>query len=205
VKVRRFGLKKWIELSKIRKNLTESGADVPELVFDALSLVSLLSEDDKRLPWFDIEEAFSSLLKENQIRIEFPILRKGKKSKKDTQTPPWEYIERDWYFWLHRFAKEYGWDREYIAELDIDDVYGLYQEIQVEDQLEKEFIHSLSEISYEYNKATKNSRYKPLSRPSWMTAVDIAELKQVIKRKIPRSMIPPGIVIRVEAKDDDKS
>lgn len=77
------------------------------------------------------------------------------------------------------------------SELDPDDGVALLQEILTDDQLEKEWQWSLSEIAYPYNPDTKKSEFKNLPRPVWMQKEIRKPVKQI---KIPASMLPVGIV-----------
>jgi len=65
----------------------------------------------------------------------------------------------------------------------------------VDDQLEKEWEWSLSELAYSYNSSTKKSEFKELPRPDWMDGKEIEEIKLI---KIPKSMMPVGQVVRMD-------
>ena len=65
-------------------------------------------------------------------------------------------------------AKAYGWTEEYISNLEIETGLALIQEAIVDDQLNKEWEWSLTEIAYEYDKGSKTSKFRALPRPDWM-------------------------------------
>lgn len=159
-----------------------------------------MSDDTKEwktLPWYEVGEAFSSLLEENLVRIKLPLLRDVPNKQ---ETPSWDYPEREWYFWVNTFASEYGWKIEDVGELDIDDAMALMQEIEVRRQLDKEWEHQLSETAYSYDAASKKSKFVPLPRPIWMQKAHQFVTKL---RKIPKKFIPPGVVIRVNDEHKD--
>lgn len=114
-----------------------------------------------------------------------PIL-KSPKAKKESD---WEYKGRSWNYFSHLLADAYGWTLEYIAELDVNEALGHIQEVLTSEHLEHEFYHSLSEVAFAYNKSTKKSDYKPLTRPYWMLPV----AKPLRKFRIPKSLLPLGV------------
>jgi hypothetical protein len=122
--------------------------------------------------------------------LNFPILTS--QTKENDNKLPWEYDGRGWYFWLNLFAKSYGWDEKTIGELDIDTAIGLYQETQIDEQLDREWEWGMSEIAYPYNDRTKKSEFRQLPRPDWMMPM---APKHVPVVKIRKDMIPVGNVI----------
>lgn len=168
-----------------------AGQNVGELILQYLELTAGISEEEKRLPWFKIEEVFFLSLEANRVTYKFPILRQ---SPKKSEELPWHYQGRDWYYWLNLFASAYGWNKNDVAELDIDDALGLFQEIELDRQFEKEWEHGLSPLSYPYDKASKKTKFIPLKRPSWMNK--LPEISK-ISRKIPKKMMPVGIILKV--------
>jgi hypothetical protein len=105
----------------------------------------------------------------------------------------WNYNGRMKHYLIHILAKTYGWDDTYIKKLSVETALSYIQEIFVDDQLDKEFVYSLSEVAYPYNKSTKKSEFHPLPRPVWMQK----EIKEVKKIKMLRSMLPVGNVTDV--------
>lgn len=151
-----------------------------------------------KVSWYEFLEIYSTVIKENSPRLEFPILTE---SKKESKKLPWEYKGRNWYFWLNLFAKSYGWDSDTVSKLDIDTAIGLFQETEIDHQMNKEWEWSLSELAFPYNESTKKSEYKPLDRPYWM--LPIAEHpKKVI---VPKDMMPMGNVIDLSKLEKDNA
>lgn len=189
----RLRLKGWIELGQYQR---EIGArkNVAENILKSLRLSGMEMEGH---PWYETRDAFSALLEENRIRLLVPLMRGSKKA---TEPPPWDYPERDWYYWVHAFASAYGWQMQYVAELDIDDAVALMQEIETEKQLEREWDYQISEIAYPYDKASKKNRFKPMPRPGWMV-IGTFTMKPKL-RKIRRDWIPVGNVIKVNEDQD---
>ena len=70
-------------------------------------------------------------------------------------------------------------------------------------QLEREFYHSLSELSYEYIKSTKKSKLVPMTRPYWMLSSihDDRPLKKV--PPIPKSLLPVGNVVTLKERQNE--
>lgn len=181
--------------------MSDKNENVAKLIIEYIRIASDMSEDDKRLPWYEIGEVFYNSVVENRIRKNFPILKTVPQNKKQTADPSgFDYPERDWYFWVHTLAKRYGWTISEISNLDPDDALGLLMEIEVSEFDEREFQYKLSEIAYAYDKSSKKSKYIPLQKPRWMQTSKIIEAP---KRKIHRSMIPAGVIIKVEHADKD--
>ena len=79
--------------------------------------------------------------------------------------------------------------------MDIDTAIGAYQELSIDEQLQKEWEWGLSEVAYSYDSSTKKSRYVPLQRPAWMNPIIPKQLPVVKMRK---SHLPVGNVIDVQ-------
>lgn len=203
----RLTLRGWAGLEKFKAqmDIAISKHDFKEIFSCMVSFIEMAISPSPsgvewyKLPWFDFVSIYSKAVELNSPTIEFPILRSsnGKEKKK----LPWEYEGRAWYFWLNLFAKHYGWHEEDIAKLDIDTAIGAYQEMSIDDQLEKEWEWGLSEMAYPFNKSTKKSEYKPLQRPSWMMPMVPKQLPVV---KIKKSLLPVGNIIDVQAEEEAK-
>jgi len=144
-------------------------------------------------PWYDVVSAYGLINELNQVRG-IPLTKQtGPPDSKEPEIP-WEYSGREWYWWLHTLSKEYGWLPGQVEELDIDDAISLLQEILVDEQINREWQWSLTELAYPYNETTKKHVFKALKRPEWMR-----DQPQVIlpglKLKFPKFMIPVGRVI----------
>lgn len=198
----RLKLKGWAELETLRKQIEE---DVSKndfistfntiVKFIETSSTSKLKWDE--LPWYHLMEAFAQVAELNAPTIKFPILEGNKK---EGQQPPWEYKGRAWFFWLNLFSSNYGWTEQAIGDLDIDTALGLYQELVIDEQLEREWWWGLSETAYVYNASTKKSEYKALERPTWMLPMAPKTLPVV---KIRQSLMPVGQAV-VQPKKDGK-
>ncbi len=139
--------------------------------------------------WVEIFSALIDVSILNRLDFEFAVL-KPLGGKKGDLPEPWEYPQRMRYHWIHLLANRYHWTREEIENIWPDDAYAYLQEIIASDQYEKEFAHSLSDVAYSYDQATKKSKYQPLARPPWMI---LRDPKQVITR-LPRMLMPIGLV-----------
>lgn len=195
IEFERKSLRKWIELeearSKIKDVLKTKNATRAAVSIFAYIQLAQTGQEDYELDKLYAPNVFTLFLEAftiNSPRMNFPIL---KSAADKNEKLPWEYEGRSWYFWLNLLSEKYGWNMDYISLLDIDDAIGLYQEIEIDRQLQKEWEWGLSEIAYQYDKASKSSKFHPLSRPSWMRP--IAPKPKIIKIK--RDFLPVGNVI----------
>ena len=190
-------LKKWLELEDIREDLDKAIKNWDSDLISNLSLSYVLSAldsqdvfDAEELPWYEIAIAIRSISYVCILGYDFPFLRVEIKDKKDA----WDYKGRTWYIWLYMLAKEFGWNCEYIAELDVDDAIASAQEIAVGDQIEKEFQWAISEVPYQ----TKDG-FKPLDRPKWM--LYNTETSPIKKTKIRKEFMPVGAIVKFDDKN----
>lgn len=192
----RLRLKGWTYLDSLRKTMEsavskksyKSYYDAVIKFIDTALVPSKNTVDWSTVSWFELLDAFYVVVRLNTPTLKLPILES---SLKENDPLPWEYDGRTWYFWFHLFAKSYGWTENVIANLDIDDAIALYQEIVIEEQLQREWEWGMSEVSYEYNKATKTSKHRSLERPKWMLPI-VPEPKKI---KIRKDMLPVGNTI----------
>jgi len=119
-----------------------------------------------------------------------PKPKDNNRREKEEERERWEYDGRYVIQWIDLLAKEYGWTYDYISNLDINLVAHLIQEILVNDQLEKEWQYSLTEIAYKYDSGSKKSSLVPLNRPYWMRKEADAVIKTT---KIKKSLLPHGV------------
>ncbi len=198
--VRRFRLKKWLELEEILARIREA-VDTQEIADGLLDYVSTAFDIDKETLrgefWFDIANAVLGIHNANQPSKDFPILRNV--NKKQQPRDDLDYKGRSWYFWCHLIARAYGWTIKQIEFLDIDDAIALIQEILIEKYQEREWQWSLSELAYSFDVNTKTSKYHSLPKPEWM-----AQKKEEPKPsfRLPKTMIPVGIIVRGNIKDN---
>lgn len=196
---RRLTLRGWAALDDLRREIEEEGSEgrwenIPPLIF---KVIQLSFKPNKNIFWLDTVELFRKTVDLNAPIKDFPILRARDKSDPE----PWEYVGRSWYFWVNLLASNYGWSEEQIGALDIDTAIGLYQEIQVNNQLKDEFQWGLSETSYSYDKTTKKSRLTRMPRPRWMTRA-VEKKKTVKKTKIPSVSMPIGVIEKLTPDED---
>jgi len=202
-KLVRSGLRTWLTLEDTIAHISEAvGAkDIDGLVRSVCSYVStaldISTEVVDSAPAADVISALEVCLAENKIRIEFPILSSSKK-KSDIE-PSWEYDGRAWYFWVNLLSSAYGWNMEYIAQIDPEDAIGLFQEISFDKHMEKEWEWGLSDIAYPYNPTTKKQEFKEYPRPEWMRDNKITAAPKQIK--IRKDFLPVGNVISLQKND----
>jgi len=191
---KRLNLKEWTILEE-NKVVMQEAVEKKDFhgVFDTVSsCISTASDatlDWENQPWFEMLEAYGEALAINSPTKKFPILTSTDEIKE--KKLPWEYPGRIWYFWLHLLSNNYGWAKEQIEILDIDDAIGLYQEILIDQQLGREWEWLGYEAAFPYNTSTKKSTFKPLTRPMWMAGIT-AKPKTMKMLKI---LIPVGNVI----------
>lgn len=143
----------------------------------------------EHLYWENSIAIFMVALMGSRVTVEIPLTQSKVRKMKDGEIS-WDYKGRNKFYLYHIFIKAYGWTVEYIRSLNPNHAMQLLQEILVDEQLEKEFSWSLSEIAYPYNKSTKKSEYKPMPRPIWMQP----EVPKVKIIRMPKSILPVGVV-----------
>ena len=194
VDLERPKLKQWLRFEEIRAVQEETAAVRNEsfstMICSYLAAVFSKSvEDFSHEPWFVVLNLYLSVIDFFAPTLPFSILTSNPKHGV-TEKVAWEYPGRTWYMWLDMLGSRYHWTQEVIAELSIDDAMGLFQETLFNNQLDKEWQWSLTELAYPYNAASKTSRFQPLERPIWMRT-NIAEQQKNVK--IHKSMIPLGV------------
>lgn len=196
----------FLRLQKARETLNKGIEEVDngQIVggfYEFLSVVlpDLRPEDFHSAPWFEVFSAYVVTEKINQVPdgAEFAILRFPTEGEKAV---PWDNSLRMFLIWIHLIAKTYAWSKEEIENLWPEEAIGFVQEIMADEQAEREFAHSLSEIAYQYNKTTKKSDYKPLERPLWMT---VKKASKKIITKLRRDMMPVGNIVYPRNADED--
>lgn len=169
----------------VRDNTDEFPTHLIEFVSTALRISPQRIEN---APWEDVVNAFYTILTRFPV-IDLPITS-GYAVDTESKRESWDYPNRTWNYYSHLLASHYGWTLEYISQLQVYDALARIQEILTDEQLDREFTHSLSEIAYPYDQSTKKSHYKPLPRPPWMRPA----IKEVKRYKIPASYLPVGMV-----------
>jgi len=203
--VPRMKLRAWLELESIRDDLLQSvkSKNVKGISSAVLSYVSkavpLTIENLLEYPWYEVAKAFVQIYRANFPDENLPFIRPHKQ-KKEKAYSGFDYPGRSWYLWAHMIADAYGWQLEYIAELEVNDAIALIQEILVDEQEDREWSWSLSEVAYSYDKASKKSKFNPLRKPEWM--MPIRKEQEIKKVKIRASEMPMGLILRW---DDGKS
>jgi len=196
-KIEQPKLKKWLELEDIKNKLVEAVEhknydEVADLLCSYVS--TAVDLDVEEYNWHDVAVVFNDMQILCVPRV-IPILT----MKQEIEDVPWEYNGREWYFWVNKLSSKYGWDLEYIANLNFNDGLSLMQEIMVDEQLLKEWEWDLSELTYNYNSTTKKTDHKSYPRPSWMTkSAKVRDRNPEKPVKILKSMIPAGVVISLK-------
>jgi hypothetical protein len=192
-KKREIPFREWVEQEerkeKILKAVRERSDDFPMYLIEFVATALRVSPSwIEEVPWNMVVGAFYTILIRFPV-VEIPITRPYKKN--DTESKEdWDYDGRSWYFYSNLIASRYGWTFEYISQLKVLDALATIQEILTQDQLDKEFYYSLSELAYPYNASTKKSSFQPMKRPMWM----MPKIKEVPRFKMPASLLPIGTV-----------
>lgn len=111
----------------------------------------------------------------------------------ERKPPPYEYKDRTWAWWVHTLASRYGWSRDQVFDLWPEEAACYLQETFVSQFDEADERRSLSELAYKYDRASKKSRYIPLSRPAWMAGREPPK-----ERRVRRDHIPVGKIIDLD-------
>lgn len=197
-------LKNWAIAEDKKKLIIEAVEDntsnFPDAVSDYLSTALYFNIDTGSMYWKDVMDAMSRVASKSTPNVKIPLTTTEGPKQKDE---PWEYSGRSWYVYANLLAHAYGWELKKIEQMDVKEALSLVQEILVDDQLDKEFIHSLSEVAYHYDKSTKKSEYKRLPRPSWMVFKQMK--KSHAPTRIAKSLLPVGNVIDMTRRDRDET
>lgn len=198
--VARLKLRDWLRLEDIHADIfdaaeAKNGEQLIHLLYSYVSAASSIPvEELQSRPWFEITKVYALFYKVNIPNLDFPFLRKRKEKPSIIQKEDgWEYEGRGWYMWAHMLAQAYGWNLEYIANMDVDDALALIQEIEVQNQLEREWQWGLSDKSVSYNSETRIAKFVPLHRPEWMEASSKAN--EIPKVKLKSSEMPMGVIL----------
>jgi len=136
-------------------------------------------------PWIEVLSLFTEVRALNALFSDIPLLRSGSHKKKDPVS--WDYPDRAIVVWTHLIALHYGWSLSEIRSLWPEEAAAFVQEILTEEQLSKEWEHSLSPVAHPRDKKGKDL-YQSLPRPVWMTRIPR-------KQKMLRAGMPKGTII----------
>ena len=206
-KIERKKLKMWIQLEDLKSKLYQDFSNsnfksFSETIIQYLNIAYDLEDSTMLadLPWWEIAGAFEKAKIINIPKLKIPmIMTRIKKDGVLEKSYAWDYPERTWYVFLNQFSRNYSWTIEYIENLDVDDAIALLQEMNITEQLEREFYYSLSEIAYPYNEARKVGVFKPMERPEWMR--EFVKVLEPRKTKIRKSFMPVGLIIGSKQND----
>jgi len=194
----------YVRLQKERENLVKGveegdNGKIVGAIFEFLRVcIPELTQDTFfNAPWFEAVVAYQQIDTLNRLPFaeEFAIIRYAKG---DGKPVPWDNPLRTVLIWIHLIAKTYSWTKEAIENLFPEEAVAFVQEIIADEQTAREFIHSLSDVAYEYNRTTKKSHYRPLQRPAWMALSKPKKIRTLLRR----DMLPVGNVIYPENVDE---
>ena len=150
------------------------------------------------IPWFEVVMAYADVRDMNQIPgvDDFAMLRNPPVSTPGAQPPAYDHPGRVLVTWVHVIARSYHWSRDDIESLWPEDALSFIQEILLDEFHEREFLYSLSENAYQYDKSAKVSRYRPMQKPAWM--VVRSNKDPMPTTKILKELMPAGVVKRFE-------
>lgn len=163
------------------------------------AMPDLPRDDFETATWLEVMTAFRAIDALNHIpeKTKYSILRRIEDRR--GRSVPWQYVGRSATYWIHIIASAYHWPLSEIENLWPEQAVAFIQEIMVDDQLDREFEHSLSQVAYTYDKSAKKSRYVPLTRPVFMVE-GTGKFKKV---KLHRKLLPQGSVIYPDGVDED--
>lgn len=203
--IKRSRLGKYLDLLTQRDRLDKAveKGEAPEIAsglyeYLRISLPDLDRETFESAPWFEVIQMFAVNADINLIphADQYAIISVDGGDESDGV--PWDYPGRSGIVWKHLLAGAYGWPLGEIDDLWPEQAIRFLMEILSDEFSDKEFVHSLSELAYEYNESTKKSSYRPLRRPLWMVEgaeVSREERKKSLITKIRRDFLPVGNVI----------
>lgn len=185
----RFG--KFLYLENIKHSIVQAAnrkeEAFPDLVVSYISAAFLIPKFILNNTKWEVTLllfSFASIMSSTKLQIPLLTVHAKEKDKKDS----WDYEGRGYAMYVHIIANSYGWTQKQIDNLKIDTALALVQEILTDEQLDREFMWSISDKSYIYNYKTKSGKANPLDRPYFMKE----EVKPPVKTKILRNMMPVG-------------
>jgi hypothetical protein len=195
IEIDRPHLQRWIQQVKLQREITVATEkhdpdDVARAIYKYLNF--FIEQEFEKVSWLEVLNAMAQITNLCVPKIDFPIFY----SKEKTEQIVGDYSEKEWYFWLHFMCSKYHWLIEYVQELQIEDAFGLLQEGLIDEQHQREWQWSLTELAYPYNSDTKTSSFKPLKRPDWMTIIKDNMPEKIMIRK---DMMPQGVIIDLGA------
>jgi hypothetical protein len=186
----------FLRLQQARESLYEGAQEADNgLIVGALydflcvAVPDLTPSQFHSAPWLEIFRAYLDIENLNRLpyRDAFSIIHFPSTGK----PVPWDHPLRTILIWIHLIAKTYSWAKAEIEELWPEEAIAFVTEIMADEQADREFMHALSQVSYEFNKSTKKSHYRPLARPAWMQM----QVSGDIVTKFRRGMMPVGNVV----------
>ena len=162
----RFGLH--IQLSDISVLFDESvqSQDYEKMDMYIHQYFDILEVDIDGAKPSEILQAFVSLRLDNTLKFKAPFLTQSDEG--NSKVPPYDYPGRTWALWVHMIASRYGWSKSQIFDLWPEEAACYMQEIALSTFEEMENQRALSEVSYQYDKNTKKSKFIPMTKPGWM-------------------------------------
>jgi len=150
--------------------------------------------DPGKMKWLELMQAFFSIRNMNIISIDLSML-KIRMAEREGSTP-WDHPDRPFLMWIHLLATYYGWSLTEIESLWPEDAAMYVQEILVDEQLRREWEHSLSPVAYPADKKGK-TKFTPLPRPVWMRRDGPK------KMRIPKKLLPIGVITDLSGIEDE--
>ena len=187
--LKRSKLKHWLILEELKNRIVEDQGNAAKLMCEYLSSAICIGAWDE-MPWLDVAKDFVLVASLNTPKGQYPIFNQPK----EQDISRVRYNNWLWFMWANVMMTQYGWDLEYVSNLDIDDAISLIQEIQISTQDEREWEWVLSEKSVGYDERTKKSKFVPYDKPKWMQKPK----EQIVPRKIKidPKMLPSGLILR---------
>lgn len=192
-----YKFKEWIDLEDQRIEIDGASDrttdEFPQLVMGFLSgALRVPRWVWARLPWTEVWAAYLGVSTSLSFKGYLPIVSLTTDEK--FNKPIWDYPRRMWYFYANLISDHYGWSLEYIARLPVFDGMALIEEILLSDQMDREFLWSMSEASVLYDDKSKTTRPNPLPRPYWMKQAKPDEPPPIPRFPVSARTLPIGNV-----------
>lgn len=143
--------------------------------------------------FIELLEIYNALIRLNVPRVQIPLLTVHNKLEEEREEEPWSYLNRNIVSWVFLVTSRAHISLSDTLDMNIDDFFAFLQEALVDEQMEKEWFYSLSEVAYQYDSGSKQSRFIPMQRPSWM--MNVRSKRQL--KTIPYDMMPKGLVTSI--------
>lgn len=189
--LRRAGLGRHFYLQTLRRRLEEAKLDCRVDVLKEWLVVAGVTHPEK-LSLSDLLHVVRAVVELNAPRGQ-PAWSFVSSDGQPSHTRLSDYTGRTLARVVHTLASHYGWHLEEVLELPPELALAHLQECILADRKRREWEHLLSEMSWEYDKGSGKSRYKPLPELPWDAVEE--RVYTPLPAKIIEKYYPKGVIV----------